>query len=145
MFDVGMCIHSCRDDSCFGALKARVWGCFGAMTARTFVCVYICNIVYLQLCYSVCVGLCRFFERGRERDLFYCMFPCLFYVLSTHASSTSCWNETLARWRWVSVHSTWCESQPMRGNSKNVSLGWTTFHVWDHMTSCDIMDGSTRT
>ena len=107
--------------------------------------VYISVTLCICNCVTLCVWGCVVFLREGERDLFYCMFPCLFYLLSTHASSTSCWNETLARWRWVSVHSTWCESQPMRGNSKNVSLGWTTFHVWDHMTSCDIMDGSTRT
>ena len=61
-----------------------------AMTARTFVFViYLLHCVTVTVLLCVCVGLCRFFERGRERLvllyvslLILCTFnTCFFYKL----------------------------------------------------------------
>ena len=62
MFDVGMCIHTCRNFSCFRTLKARVWGCLRQGHVKyIYMCVNYWIIICICIAYILCT-LCLFFD-----------------------------------------------------------------------------------
>ena len=82
---------------------------FGDVWGKDIICK-----VYIYMC------VCELLNYYVYMHSLYFVYSMFIFWSTTNVSSTSCWNETLARWRWVSVP--WCGFKLMRSNGKSIFL-----------------------